>query len=79
MLFREMVTVYFENTNTLCGQSAEVQYVKAGGLHNSHFKGLIAPVLYAWPDAGRLNDKLGQTFQRPSPPTTFILKYFEIL
>jgi hypothetical protein len=46
MLFGETMAVYCENsvkhTNTLCGQNAEFQYVKAGGTYNNHcaFKGL---------------------------------------
>jgi hypothetical protein len=40
MLFRETVAVYCENhtehTNTLYGQNAEFQYVKAGGTYNNH-------------------------------------------
>jgi hypothetical protein len=33
MLFGETVAVYCDNTNTLCGQNAEFDYVKAGGNH----------------------------------------------
>jgi hypothetical protein len=40
MLFRETVSVYFENhtehTNRLCGQNAEYWYVKAGGTYSNH-------------------------------------------
>jgi hypothetical protein len=36
MLFRETVAIYYENhtehTDTLCGQNAESEYVKAGGI-----------------------------------------------
>jgi hypothetical protein len=40
MLFRETVALYSENhtehTNTLCGQNAEFQFVKAGGTYTNH-------------------------------------------
>jgi hypothetical protein len=36
MLFGETVTVYCENhTDTLCGQNAELQCVKAGGTYSN--------------------------------------------
>jgi hypothetical protein len=41
MLFGETVAVYCENqtenTNTLCGQNAEFQCVKAGGTYSNHW------------------------------------------
>jgi hypothetical protein len=41
MLFRETVAVYCENhtehMNTLRGQNAEFQCVKAGGTYNNHW------------------------------------------
>jgi hypothetical protein len=38
MLFRETVAVYCENhTDTLCGQNAEFQCVKPGGIYSSHW------------------------------------------
>jgi hypothetical protein len=41
MLFRETVAVYCENhtehTDTLCGQNAELWYVKAGGTYSNHW------------------------------------------
>jgi hypothetical protein len=41
MLFGETVAVYCgkptEHTNTLCGQNAEFQYVKAGGTYSNHW------------------------------------------
>jgi hypothetical protein len=45
MLFRETVAVYCENhtehKNTLCGQNAELQFVKSGVTHGTlGFKGL---------------------------------------
>jgi hypothetical protein len=40
MLFGETVAVYCENhmehTDTLCGQKAELWYVKAGGTYSNH-------------------------------------------
>jgi hypothetical protein len=40
MLFEEIITVYSENNtkpiNTLYGQNAELQNVKAGGTYNYH-------------------------------------------
>jgi hypothetical protein len=40
MLFGETVAVYCENhtehTNTLCGQNAEFQYVKASGTYTNY-------------------------------------------
>jgi hypothetical protein len=40
MLFRESVTVYYEtrmkHSNTLCGQNAELYYVKASGAYSNH-------------------------------------------
>jgi hypothetical protein len=40
MLFGETVAVYCENRrehiNTLCGQNAEIWYVKAGGIYTNH-------------------------------------------
>jgi hypothetical protein len=40
MLFRETVAVYCENhmehTDTLCGQNAEFECVKAGGTYSDH-------------------------------------------
>jgi hypothetical protein len=47
MLFGETVAVYCDNhtehTHTLCGQNAELWYVKAGGTYSNHraLKGLI--------------------------------------
>jgi hypothetical protein len=39
MRFRETVAVYCENhtehTNTLCGQKAEFEYIKAGGTYSN--------------------------------------------
>jgi hypothetical protein len=46
MLFRETVAVYCKNhtehTDTLCGQNAQIQCVKAGGVYGNHWalKGL---------------------------------------
>jgi hypothetical protein len=44
MLFREIITVYCKNptehTNTLCGQNAEIESVKAGGVYTNGFKSL---------------------------------------
>jgi hypothetical protein len=41
MLFRETVAVFCENhtehTETLCGQYAEIYYVKAGGAYSDHW------------------------------------------
>jgi hypothetical protein len=41
MLFRETVAVYCENneknTDTLCGQKAEFERVKAGGMYSNHW------------------------------------------
>jgi hypothetical protein len=41
MLFGETVAVYCENhtehTDTLCGQNAEIWYVKADGTYNSNY------------------------------------------
>jgi hypothetical protein len=48
MLFREKIAVYSENhmkpINTLCGQNAELQIVKAGGSYRYHWveKGNLA-------------------------------------
>jgi hypothetical protein len=40
MLFRETIDIYCENhtehTNTLRGQNAEFEYVKAGGIYSNH-------------------------------------------
>jgi hypothetical protein len=40
MLFGETIAVYCENhtepTNTLCGQNAEFECVKAGGTYTDH-------------------------------------------
>jgi hypothetical protein len=42
MLFGETVAVYCENhmehTNTICGQNAELWYVKVGGTYSDHNK-----------------------------------------
>jgi hypothetical protein len=41
MLFREELAVYCENhmehNNTLCGQNANSEYVKAGGTYNNRW------------------------------------------
>jgi hypothetical protein len=41
MLFRETVALYCENytehINSLCGQNAQFQYVKAGGPYANHW------------------------------------------
>jgi hypothetical protein len=41
MLFADTIAVYCENhmerTNTLCGQNAEFQYVKACGTYSDHW------------------------------------------
>jgi hypothetical protein len=41
MLFRETITVYFENNtkhrSTLCGQDIEFWYVKACGTYSNHW------------------------------------------
>jgi hypothetical protein len=41
MLFGETVAVHCENhmehINSLCGQNAEIWYVKAGGIYSNHW------------------------------------------
>jgi hypothetical protein len=56
MLFREIVTVYYNNTehtSTLRGQNSESQYVKAGGIYSNRLalKGQTPP---SWTPAGDL-------------------------
>jgi hypothetical protein len=40
MLFKEIITVYYENQtkpiNTICGQNTELQTVKARGTYSYH-------------------------------------------